>query len=718
MSSDENDLVDRVTLDIEGMHCAACVQNVEGALEELTGVEDVNVNLATKKAYLKIKPSQVRRSDLERAVREAGYEVKDPEEKVQLNIDGMHCAACTRAVEEALLSLEGVASSHVNLATERATVGYDPDSVSVSDLVEAVEGVGYAAEVDKEKIAGPSETEGTARRMWYAWAGALPIMLLMIPEMFFDITMLGPAAFNSLMIFLAIPVIFWAGAPTLSSALNAVRHGSANMDVLIAMGTLSALATGPAAFFAPVESYAGIAAMIMAFHLTGRHIEAKAKGRASEAIRKLMALEAKEAVIIANGEERRVPLSEVQVGDIMVVRPGEKIPTDGTVVEGESSVDESMATGESMPVSKKPGDEVLGATINQQGALRVKATRVGRDTFLSQVIKLVEEAQGTKVPIQEFADRVTSFFVPVVLIVALATFAIWLLFPAALRRVPLWAQSFLPWVDPHLGTFTLAIFASVAVLVIACPCALGLATPTALMVGSGIGAEKGILIRSGEAIQSLKDVDTVVFDKTGTITRGKPQVTDVVVENRTRQQVLRLAASLEDNSEHPLARAVVEETEKIDTMSEKEGSYSVTSFHNVPGKGVKGQVDGSTALVGNRSLLRQNGVQVDALTEEITRLESQGKTVMLVAHGSDLWGLIAVADTLKDDSVQAIEELTHRGLKTVMITGDNRQTAQAIADEVGISRVLSEVMPDEKVDEIRRLQKDGANVAMRTWESP
>ncbi|MGI6575706.1 MAG: copper-translocating P-type ATPase [bacterium] len=518
----------------------------------------------------------------------------------------------------------------------------------------------------------------------------------------------NPIIHNLGMILLAAPVLFWSGRKTYDSAWRAVSHGSPNMDVLIAMGTLAAFATGPAWFFTTIENYAGVAAMIMAFHLTGRYIENKAKGRASQAIKKLLQLEAKTATILVNGIEQEVPLAQVQVGDIMVVRPGEKIPTDGKIIHGVSSVDESMATGESMPVRKESGAEVIGATINQEGLLLVEATKVGKDTFLAQVIKMVEEAQGTKVPIQELADRITSYFVPTVLVVAGLTFLAWLIFPEPLRSIGLLASPYLPWVTPNMGNLTLAIYATVAVLVIACPCALGLATPTALMVGSGIGAENGILIRKGEAIQTMGELDIIAFDKTGTITKGQPEVTDVIpVDGVSKQEVLALAASVEAGSEHPLGKAIVARA-KASAFPLK----SFTDFSAVTGRGVKATVNRQLVLVGSRAFLTENGIDPSPIEKQMQALEEEGKTAMLAAADNRLLGIVAVADTLKEGSIAAIAQLEKLGLETVMITGDNKRTAAAIARQVGISRVLAEVLPDGKVEEIKRLQKGGKKVAM------
>jgi len=554
------------------------------------------------------------------------------------------------------------------------------------------------------------------RRMLLAWAFTIPIILWMLPEMLAGLAWPNETVFKLGMLLLAAPVLFWVGKRTYEAAWRSTIHGAPNMDALIAMGSGASFLTGIATFFAPIPTYAGVAAMIMAFHLTGRYVEASAKGRASQAIRKLLELGAKTARILVDGDEQEVHIDEVQPGDVMVVRPGEKVPTDGVVVEGESAVDESMATGESMPVNKHPGDEVIGATVNQDGLLKVRATRVGKDTFLAQVVRLVEQAQGTKVPIQAFADRVTSVFVPIVLVVALLTFLAWLLFPDALRPVAEWASHFLPWVDPNLNTFTLALITAVSVLVIACPCALGLATPTALMVGSGIGAENGILIRSGEAIQAMRDVRVVVFDKTGTLTRGKPEVTDVIVSgfkfqvssqpgtsNPKPETILRWAASVEVGSEHPLGKAVVRKAEEQGVAL-----GDLTDFEAIRGKGVRGTVDGKSVLVGSRALMEENGVEVVAMEDEMRRLEDEGKTAMLVAveeHGApNLFGALAVADTLKDDAVDAVRELKALGLETAMLTGDNQRTAQAIARQVGIDHVLAEVLPDEKLVEVQRLQ--------------
>jgi len=630
--------------------------------------------------------------------------------KVTLPVEGMTCATCVRTIESALNHTEGVAKAVVNFATEKVTIEYDPKIINEEGLAKVVESVGYR--IPKVKVAEEEEDikkmKAARFRMVFAWFSAGPIAVLMILEMVFGLMIPG---FDWLMILLAIPAIFWNGYPTINSALKVTRHFSANMDTLITMGTVVAFITGPVKLLGfPIENYSGIAAMIMAFHLTGRYIEAMAKGRASLAIKKLLQLGAKTAHILVGDEEKEIAVEDLKIGDIMIVRPGEKIPTDGVIVEGRSQIDESMATGESMPVGKKVGDEVIGATVNQLGLLKVKATKVGKDTFLANVIKLVEECQGSKVPIQEFADRVTSYFVPTVLVIALATFILWLIFPGFFISIVRLASGFIPWVNPEQNILSLAIFAGIAVLVIACPCALGLATPTALMVGSGIGAEHGILFRKGEAIQTLKEVKAIVFDKTGTITKGKPGVTDVVTSNQlpvTSEELLYYAASVEAGSEHPLAQAIVSEA-----LEKKIKLGSVSEFEAVAGKGVKGKVDDRQVLVGNQKLMEDYGIDFSSFQSDLHELEEEAKTAMLVAIDSKASGIIAVADTLKEDSVQAIAELKKMGLETVMLTGDNRRTAEAIAKKVGISRVLAEVLPKDKVSEIQRVQNEVGITAM------
>jgi len=705
----------KTTLKLEGMTCSSCAQTIEKALNKTDGVDQAQVNFAAEKAYVDYDSSKVDENKLVEVVKGTGYDVKQEREKVTLKIGGMTCASCATTVEKALNKADGVYEASVNIATEKGTVEYDPGVLSKNDFKKIVAKTGYDVtgfEGDEQNVDEEAEdlkkVKKAKRNMWGAWAFTIPIIIWMIPEMVLGVAWPSETIFDLGMMLLALPPLFIFGRKTFVTAYKSVSHGGANMDVLIAIGTGAAFATGPAVFFTPIANYAGVAAMIMAFHLTGRYIEETAKGRASQAIKKLLELGAKTATVIVDGEEKEVPVDEVQPGDIMLIKPGEKIPTDGEIIEGKSTVDESMATGESMPVERTVGDEVIGATVNQNGLIKVKATKVGKDTFLSQVIKMVEEAQGTKVPIQEFADKITSIFVPAVLVIATATFILWLAFPETFRSVGFWAQSFLPWVDPTLGTITLAFFATIAVLVIACPCALGLATPTALMVGSGIGAENGVLIRKGEAIQTMKDVHTIVFDKTGTITKGKPEVTDLVTTNGTSEnELLKYAASVESGSEHPLGVSIVNDA-KDRGIEVKE----IEDFGSVTGKGVKATINGKEVLVGSRRLMEEAGLDASDLEDEMIRLEKEAKTAMLVATEDKLLGIVAVADALKEDSIKAIKELHKLGLQSAMITGDNQRTAEAIANEVGIDHVVAEVLPDGKVDEIMKLQDKFGTIAM------
>ncbi len=709
----------KMVVPISGMHCASCAQTIEQALKKAPGVEEANVNLATEKAYITYDSNATNKNELIATINATGYTAHFEAKKTIVRIGGMTCASCAQTIETALKKTEGILEANVNLATEKAVVTYDTQEIDYESIKKVIESTGYQAlgrEEGATKYEKAIEEEQrkfnkAKMRMWVSWAFTIPIIAWMIPEMVFGITWPNRTAFNIGIILLAVPVMFWAGKETIESAAKRVSHGRANMDVLIALGTLTAFITGPAMFFSPILNYAGVAGMIMSFHLLGRYIEAKAKGRASQAIRKLLELEAKTARILADGKEKEVPVDEVEVGNLMIIRPGEKIPTDGVVIEGQSAVDESMATGESMPVMKKVGDEVIGATVNQLGLLKVRAAKVGQDTFLSQVIKLVEEAQGSKVPIQEFADRVVSYFVPAVLGLAFFTLALWFVAPDLAKGASMWAQPFLPWVNSDLGVATLAISAFVSTLVIACPCALGLATPTVLMVGSGMGAENGVLIRHGAALQTLKDLDTIVFDKTGTITKGKPEVTDIVpADGYTEEEVLRLAASVEVGSEHPLGEAILRKAKEKNLEL-----YKAEDFEAVTGRGMKAKISLSPkklVIIGNRKLMEEERVNFKSLEDDVEHLEEEAKTAMLVANSGKIVGTVAVADTLKEDSVQAIKELESMGLKTTMLTGDNTRTAKAIALRVGISRVLAEVLPEQKVKEIQSLQEIGETVAM------
>jgi Cu+-exporting ATPase len=705
--------IEKANIPLRGMTCASCVQTVENALKKQKGVIEVNVNLATEKALVEYDSSEIDLNGLGKAISDTGYipviSKKGTEKReVLLNIVGMTCSACAATIEKSINSLDGVESVFVNIATDKARVEYDPSLVSIFDLRQAVTDVGYDVAGEEEVDRAVEEMEEGRKRMLRSWAFTAPIILWMIPEMIWGIAIPTMTIYNLGMVALATPVIFWLGWPTLRSSYKALSHGSANMDVLIAMGTVVSFATGPAYFFAPIFNYAGVGAMIMSFHLTGRYFEAKAKGSASQAIRSLLKMEAKSATILVDGVEQEVPIQDVLVGAVMIVKPGEKIPTDGLVIKGESSVDESMATGESMPVGKSPGDEVIGATVNQEGLLRVEATRIGKDTFLSQVVRMVEEAQGTKVPIQEFADKIIGYFVPAVIVISLATLALWFIAPGAMLTIARLVEPILPWVDSSQPIVVLAISSFVATLVIACPCALGLATPTALMVGTGMGAEQGILIRKGEAIQTMKEVKAIILDKTGTLTKGKPELTDVVTldETLTEEDVLFYAGSVETGSEHPLGTAIVRRAQEKGIALESPSSF--TAFR---GRGIEGIVKDSLVRVGKPDLLPAETVD-EEIERQFSDLQQQAKTVMIVGLDERPIGIVAVADTLKDDSIEAIRELEEMGLKTIMLTGDNEQTAKAIAEKLGMSDIYAEVMPDEKVEVVIQAQEKYGMVAM------
>ncbi|MCW4012676.1 MAG: heavy metal translocating P-type ATPase, partial [Candidatus Bathyarchaeota archaeon] len=704
MSNSKEEKSKTLVIPVKGMHCATCAQSISNNLYKREGIRKADVNYGTEKAVIEYDPDKVNLDDIAQSIRELEYEPVMPGDaetrEVTMRITGMTCAACVAAVEKALERVPGVKEAVVNLATEKAFVKYDPKQASIVDLREAVRSQGYDVADEEEVDVYEQELEKSRQRMLRSWYFTIPIMIWMIPHMFFGVAWPNHMIFNIGMTVLSAPAIFWVGWPTIKSAYAAVTHGTANMDVLIAMGTIIAWLTGPASFFTPLFNYAGSSTMILSFNLTGKYYEALAKGQSSQAIRQLLKMEAKSALILVDGEEQEVPMEQVKAGDVMIVKPGEKIPTDGVIIKGESSVDESMATGESMPVTKKVGDEVIGATVNQEGLLHVEATRIGKDTFLAQIIKMVEEAQGTKVPIQKFADDVIAIFVPVIIGIAFFTLVAWMLIPGPLNRVLVWGSGFIPWVDVTLPQVMLAISAMISVLVIACPCSLGLAVPTALMVGTGMGARNGILIRRGEAIQTMKEIKAIVLDKTGTITKGQPEITDIIGD----ESLLYYAASLEQGSEHPLARAIIRTA-----MERKINLTQPNEFKALRGEGVTGKIDDKTIIVGKPTLLDSFP---DDLQKEFSRLQREAKTVMAVGVNGEPAGIIAVADTLKDDSVLALNELKKMGMKTIMLTGDNKATAEAIASQVGIDDVYAEVMPDEKVRVVVDAQEKYGMVAM------
>ncbi len=703
-SPERADRAERVELPIKGMTCASCVARVERALKEAPGVRDARVNFAAERASVVLDPEAGSPQKLVEAVRGAGYEV--PAEALTLRVKGMTCASCVARVERALKGVPGTLKAEVNFAAETAHVEYIPGVASPQDYMKAVRDAGYEAHLAEEDE-GLDAVE-RQRREHEAHLRQLRIKiaigaLISIPVFFGSYPKLFPWVPDVLQNFyvlwaLTTPVQFWVGWQFYKGAWAALKHRSADMNTLIAVGTSAAylysvlLILFPKFFEAQgiaQEVYFDTSTIIITLILVGRYLEAVAKGRTSEAIRKLMGLQAKTARVVRDGREVEVPVEEVRVGDVVVVRPGEKIPVDGVVLEGHSSVDESMITGESIPVEKNPGDEVIGATINKTGTFKFRATRVGKDTFLSQIIKLVEEAQGSKAPIQRLVDKVTGVFVPAVMLIALGTFVVWYFF------------------GPH-PALTYALLNAISVLIIACPCALGLATPTSIMVGMGKGAEHGILIRSSEALERAGKIQTVVFDKTGTLTRGEPKLTDVVpAPGFAEEELLRWAASAERGSEHPLGEAIVRAAQERGL-----GLTEPEAFNAVPGHGIEATVEGRRVLLGNRKLMEREGVDVSALQAELERLAAQGKTPMLVAVDGQPAGVLAVADTLKEGAKEAVEALHRLGIEVAMITGDNRRTAEAIAREVGIDRVLAEVLPQDKAKEVKRLQQEGKVVAM------
>ena len=704
-----------IILPVTGMTCASCAQTIERSLRKREGVLEANVNLATEKAMVSFDPEKIGRAGLVEAVKEAGYDVPEPRSTVVLKISGMTCASCAQTIEKKLKETKGVLDATVNLATDRAVVTYDPRVASVDTLAKAIEAVGYqflgvfSAEEQRAEEASQEEARKVlrARRsMRLAWGLTIPIIVWMLPEMVLGMPWPSMTVLNVGLTLLSLAVLAVPGRQTFLSALRVASHGSANMDVLIAMGTAASLATGPLSMILPISSFSGIAGMIMSFHLTGRYVEARAKGKASEAIRKLLELGARTARVLRDGSEVEIPMEDLAVGDVMIIRPGEKIPTDGVVLEGETSIDESMATGESMPVKKGPGDALIGATINQRGLVRARATKVGKDTFLAQVIDMVEKAQGTKVPIQAFADRVTAYFVPTIIVLALTAFLAWMVAGDQLKGVLEASQSVLPWVDPGLSKLTLALFAAIAVLVIACPCALGLATPTALMVGSGMGAENGVLVREGAAIQILKEVRTMVFDKTGTLTKGRPELVHVqAFSDLDDSELLRLAACAESGSEHPIGHAIVHAAQGKGLEIRPPDR-----FESVPGQGIRASVKGREIVVGSRKMFGSD--LAEDLQRAVGDLESRAITSVMVAVDGRVSGVLGVADALKEDAVDAIRKLREMGIECVMITGDNRSTASAIAKSVGITQVLAEVLPDRKAAEVESLKASSGPVAM------
>ena len=710
MATKDKDII-KISLPVEGMTCAACVGHVENALKGVPGVVEASVNLGTEKASVEFDPAEVRFQVLGDAVSGAGYKLGT--RSASLIIGGMTCSACVSHIENALRDVPGVAEANVNLGVERASVEFVPGMVELSDLQAAVEGAGYRVEGfndsgdqerELERLSKVKEIRDLRNRLLFAGTGAILLLLGTFDVFPWTSNLMGRSYYPFLLWALATPVQFWAGSTFYTSGLGALRHRTSNMHTLIALGTTVAYGYSAAVVllhaFSPevladngieAKVYFDTAAIIVALILLGRFLEAGARGRTSEAIRRLIGLRPTSARVVRDGNEIDIPVNQVGIGDTVLVRPGEKIPVDGLVTDGYSAVDESMLTGESMPVEKVPGEKVFGATINSNGALYFEATQVGGETVLAQIISLVEEAQGSKAPIQRVADQVASYFVPAVIIASLAAFAFWMLLGPS----------------PVLTFSTLVL---VSVLIIACPCALGLATPTAIIVGTGRGAEQGVLIKQAEALEIAHKVDTVVLDKTGTLTSGKPVVTDLIASDGSRsseQDLLFLAASAERGSEHPLGEAIVMEAQAQGLRLE-----SVTAFEAIPGRGISAQVNGRAVRFGNLALMEDSGVPVNGLAEQASALAAQGKTPMFLATDGQAVGLIAVADTVKPEAFEGLAQLRRMGLEVVMLTGDNVWTAHAIAGQLGVELVEAEVLPQDKAAVIKRLQAEGRVVAM------
>jgi P-type Cu+ transporter len=688
----------RITVPVTGMTCASCVRRVERALSKQEGVAEASVNFAAEKASVTYESAATSPEELIGAIQDAGYGADVREQT--FGVTGMTCASCVRRVERALEKVPGVLEASVNLATEKATVGYIAGEVESRDLEKAVEGAGYGVvhEEEESSVEDAHEREYKKLRADFLLAAALTALILLgsLPHMFGFMLPIPAGLLNIGLLLLATPVQFWAGWRFYRGAWGALKHGQANMNTLVVMGTSAAYLYSAVAALAPqvfapgrADVYFDTSALIITLILLGRLLEARAKGRTNEAIKRLAGLQAKTARVIRDGGEVDVPVEDVKVGDVVVVRPGEKVSVDGRVVSGESAVDESMITGESIPVTKREGDEVIGATMNTSGSFRFEATKVGEESALHQIMRMVEEAQGSKAPIQRLADRISAVFVPAVIGVAAVTFAVWLIF------------------GPQ-PAFTFALLNTVAVLIIACPCAMGLATPTSIMVGTGKGAESGILVKGGEALESAHNLDTVVLDKTGTLTRGEPELTEAIGTNGFGEdEILRLAASAERTSEHPLGEAIVRGAmERGLPLSEAE------AFEAISGGGIRARVEGREVLVGSRRFLSESAVSEDGLLSRSEELAREGKTPIFVAVDGRPAGLVAIADVVRAESREAIERLHSLGLKVAMLTGDNRRTAEAIARQLGVDRVVAEVRPEDKAAEVKRLQAEGDKVGM------
>ena len=678
----------KVNIEVEGMTCAACSVRVENVLNKQDGVDSAVVNLLGNKATIDYDPDKISELELAEAIKKSGYEV--PNVKRTILVTGMTCSACSARVDKVLNKMDGMVKANVNLSSNKAMVEYKFGSMTDEMILSTIEKAGYSGEIekernlDREKELREKEIKSLKTSFYFSLALSIPLFSAMFFHMAGNHNILTNGWFQLL---LATPVQFIIGYRFYKGAYNSLRGGGANMDVLVSMGT-------SAAYFYSIynllrgsdEFYFESSAVIITLILLGKTFEAVAKGKTSEAIKTLMGLQPKTARVIKDGEEVDIEIEKLVLGDIILVRPGEKIPVDGVIVEGHSSIDESMITGESMPVDKEVGDKVVGATINKLGAFKFEATGIGEDTVLSQIIQLVEDAQGSKAPVQRLADTISGIFVPIVVAIALLTFL---------------GYTFIA------KDFNRGLLNAVAVLVIACPCALGLATPTAIMVGTGKGAERGILIKSGEYLEKAHNIDTVVFDKTGTITKGEPEVTDIIAFDLDEMEALKIIASVEKSSEHPLGQAIVKRAEE-----EKLDFYSPEGFSAIAGMGIQAKVEDSKVLVGNRRLMKENNIEISSHEDSMKSLEEEGKTAMIMARDGKVAAIIAVADTIKESSLKAINELKEMAIDIYMITGDNERTAQAIGRQVGISNIYADVLPENKAEVIEEIKTKGKDVAM------
>jgi Cu+-exporting ATPase len=680
VAEEKSKQIEKTKIHVTGMTCTTCAATVEKSLAETPGVKRANVNFASEEASIEYDPARLNLTGIKNVITNLGYGAAV--KKSIFPVGGMTCASCVSRVEKALSEVPGVISATVNLASEKATVEYT-DQVRIADLRAAVEDAGYELGPEAERledvvIASQRETNSLKKRFIFALAFGVIIMILsMGPDFTGRVYLLWA---------MATPVQFWAGLRFYRGMWGALKHRTADMNTLIAVGTSAAYLYSCVVVLLPSAGIIGIyfdtSSIIIALILLGRFLEARAKGQTSAAIKKLIGLSPKNATVIRNGNESVIPVDDVQVGDLVLVRPGEKIPVDGIVRQGYSSVDESMITGESIPVDKQIGDTVVGAAINKTGSFRFEATRVGKDTTLARIVRLVDEAQGSKAPIQRLADIVASYFVPIVIGIAIVTFIIWFIMGPS-------------------PSYTYAILNFVAVLIVACPCALGLATPTAIMVGTGKGAEYGVLIRSGGALEKAYKIHTVVLDKTGTLTMGQPAVTDIAAADEfSEDEIIRLAASAEHTSEHPLAQAIIKEAKIRNIVLSQ-----VSDFRAIPGKGISVKLDNKELLIGNQKMMIENNISLTNMANQAEKYFNDGKTVMFLGINGKIAGIIALADTLKPNSAKAVKKLHDMGIETIMITGDNRRTAEAIASQVGIDEVLADVLPENKAEEIKKLQE-------------